>query len=662
MAERRRFNRQERAALYLAAAGRCAGCGARLEPGWHGDHKSQPWSQGGRTRIANGQALCPKCDESKGKLVDRVELRLFQEQLMSVSVARVTAGEAATVGWVSAGSGKTLAWMHTANELYRSGLIDGVMVLVPRLTLRRQAELDWWNGKRGEQSKGFRNLYTAPVMGKIVGRPNTPPLTKADEFGYVTCYDSVRRFPGLHLEWAEDRQGRFLLICDEAQFLGVETETGGGTLAAGVVEQLSGLALHTILLTGTPLRSDGRQIVLCSYAAPDESGVRHLQWHVRATYRQGVASGYLRPVQFNLHGGEGSFSDGEDFSIDTVEHRLQKIVLDRRIWEPLADSVIDELLLKKRLSLRYRALISGENQDHARDIHGYLTRRCQERNLSLVVKLAVSDNGPDAERVLHHFRPPEKGGKDDGDVLVTKSMAYIGYDCPSITVVGNLSSTRWRGWLEQFVARGLRVWDRLPPEEQTCTYIGPADPKHVEFLQKMRADAEDGLRDRRIREGGESSAPSEDAATVTDARLTDERAYNSTEELDLSTEELAALREIRERMEHPVNETVLADAFRAAGRDLPRSRPKQRVAEESAEERRRRWGRDCNKALTRYLAVVHGLRSQENPQEFRREIARLQARLNSSEYQNVPNVNHLTDEQWAQRLRIIETWTANGQP
>jgi 5-methylcytosine-specific restriction endonuclease McrA len=52
-------------ALFLAADGRCAECGVRLEPGWHADHV-QPHIRGGATEAANGQALCPACNLSKG--------------------------------------------------------------------------------------------------------------------------------------------------------------------------------------------------------------------------------------------------------------------------------------------------------------------------------------------------------------------------------------------------------------------------------------------------------------------------------------------------------------------------------------------------------------------------------------------------------------------
>ena len=61
----RRFRPAARVALFLAAQGRCAVCGTPLRPGWHADHV-QPARAGGRTEPANGQALCPRCNLTKG--------------------------------------------------------------------------------------------------------------------------------------------------------------------------------------------------------------------------------------------------------------------------------------------------------------------------------------------------------------------------------------------------------------------------------------------------------------------------------------------------------------------------------------------------------------------------------------------------------------------
>jgi 5-methylcytosine-specific restriction endonuclease McrA len=63
--EKRRFSSRQRAAMYIAADGRCSNCGKPLTAGWHADH-IHPWSQGGPTDVINGQALCPACNLRKG--------------------------------------------------------------------------------------------------------------------------------------------------------------------------------------------------------------------------------------------------------------------------------------------------------------------------------------------------------------------------------------------------------------------------------------------------------------------------------------------------------------------------------------------------------------------------------------------------------------------
>jgi 5-methylcytosine-specific restriction endonuclease McrA len=61
----RRFGSSSRVALFLAARGRCAECGAPLRPGWHADHVT-PVRVGGESDAANGRALCPRCNLRKG--------------------------------------------------------------------------------------------------------------------------------------------------------------------------------------------------------------------------------------------------------------------------------------------------------------------------------------------------------------------------------------------------------------------------------------------------------------------------------------------------------------------------------------------------------------------------------------------------------------------
>jgi len=61
----RRFNKQQREALWLAAGGKCALCGQELGQSFHADH-IVPLYRGGATDVVNGQALCDTCNTKKG--------------------------------------------------------------------------------------------------------------------------------------------------------------------------------------------------------------------------------------------------------------------------------------------------------------------------------------------------------------------------------------------------------------------------------------------------------------------------------------------------------------------------------------------------------------------------------------------------------------------
>lgn len=550
---RRRFTNQERTALFLDTDGTCAECGVELDPGWHGDHVV-PHSRGGKTRIDNGQPLCPTCNLTKGASLvhyrDTFNPRPFQEELMQVVKERMVAGHQVTVALASPGSGKTPGYQSIAVELLRCDDIDFVAIFAPRIILARQAELSYLR-KCEEQ-----HVHTPKCVGlhacfderarlsKISHVPNRRPLTGPTDhgMGIVTTYAALVTNPAIYFEWAQKHSKRFLLVADEAQFCGSsDDEKGGGTKAGALVETMAGYAAHTLLLTGTPYRSDKTPLILAEYGEPGEDGRRRLDCHVRATYEDGVRERYLREFECTFNDAKvrirTEYEDGTtartDVDLSRYEKNLQDVLRKREVWEPLTDRVATAVREKRATDPAYRGLISCMEQKDARAVVAYLKRT--HPDLRTVV--AVSDDGKDAEEALRSFQAGH------GDVLVTVRKAFIGYDCPEITVVGILTHYRDPGHLMQLVGRGLRVWnkkgtDPAEPLGQSCRIICPDDRKMTDFIDTLIKERDAGLAARGG--GGEGSGvgctggegPPEPTEVVEAAWATKVRAVSNNEVVD----------------------------------------------------------------------------------------------------------------------------------
>lgn len=87
---RRRFSAKARAALFLAARGRCALCGEKITGRWEADHVV-PLALGGADTVAQLQVCCRPCHVAKSKVdVARIaKARRCEKKLIPfVSVAR----------------------------------------------------------------------------------------------------------------------------------------------------------------------------------------------------------------------------------------------------------------------------------------------------------------------------------------------------------------------------------------------------------------------------------------------------------------------------------------------------------------------------------------------------------------------------------------------
>jgi superfamily II DNA or RNA helicase len=194
------------------------------------------------------------------------------------------------------GSGKTICASVIAQRLFDAKMIDRVIVIAPRKTVVNQ-----WADE-------FK-FVTGRSMLKITGADEEP-----EEYGADLCatWSAVQgSLDGLQ---AVCRKDRTLVICDEHHHAAVEAAWGDG--ANGAFAD----AKFALILTGTPIRSDGKESVWLAY--DDHGQIDHPEdGAYTLTYGEAVDLEYCRPITFHRH--EGKFSvkldDGANVSVSGTE-------------------------------------------------------------------------------------------------------------------------------------------------------------------------------------------------------------------------------------------------------------------------------------------------------------------------------------------------------
>lgn len=450
-------------------------------------------------------------------------LRTHQASVAVIAHA-IAAGEAANVrdilAAVTPGGGKSLLPVLAAHALIGTGIVERVVWVVPRDSLRLQAE------------EAFADPHWRAALGhglSVRAAENAPDPARGLA-GYVTTYQGVAAAPDLHL--AEARRHRTLLVVDEVHHLPALPDAGGSSGAGGppseTEDEAAGWSLALLpllecatvrlLLSGTLERADGRGILWLPYRRGPRASTREVDlaapgWAVVGYSRaQALAERAVLPVMFGALDGEASWLDHDtkqpDGTPTTVgPHRLSggwpsettRPALFTALRTGFADQLLREAFDATRaLRARRRETRGLAPGDEARGLGKLLVvapdQTAARRYLDVVrawvprgqretVKLATSDER-DAHETLASFRL-----RAEPSVLVTVAMAYEGLDAPEVAAVAALTHIRSRPWLEQMIARATRVDPHAGPyEEQRALVFHPDDPLFARFRERVETE------------------------------------------------------------------------------------------------------------------------------------------------------------------------------
>src|SRR5690606_19741506 len=421
MTDRRFFNARERAALYLAADGKCMSCGAELEPGWHADHVDA-YSRGGVTDVTNGQALCPTCNLMKGnKPVS--ELRAWQAEALE-KFLRQTDDYLCVA---TPGAGKTRFALSAAQRLMERGEVQRVIVVVPTSHLRTQwAKAAHWDGIQ------LDSTYS-----------NSIGALARDFDGTVITYAAVASAPLLYRKLTSD--ARTLVILDEIHHAG-ETRSSGARIRMEFEPAVPRLAL-----SGTPFRSDGTAIPFVRY---DAEG-RCLPSYVY-DYGTALADGdnVVRQIEFPAFDGEARWLEAtaaearmrlSDTDDATRAKAMMSALSPDGDWIPSVLRQADaRLTLHREQVPDAGGLVVAADQFKARKYAAMLAQICGEEPT-----LAISDE-PDASRRIAEF------AAGSSRWIVAVAMVSEGVDIPRLAVGVYATNVTAELFFRQVVGRFVR--------------------------------------------------------------------------------------------------------------------------------------------------------------------------------------------------------------
>lgn len=461
MDQRRRFNSSERAALYLAADGRCVGCGIELQPGWHSDHIN-PHSLNGPTDVINGQAMCPPCNLKKGDRVS-TSLRGWQAEALQRLIPHASPNFLVTA---TPGAGKTRFALGAARELLDAEVIQRVVVVCPTSHLRGQ-----WKDAAHEHA----GIQLDPDF------KNGNGAVAADMHGPVVTYASVARQPKLYRKFVSDRPT--MVILDEVHHAGTAEHLAWG----GALLEAFEPACRRLLLSGTPFRSDGNPIPFVRYL-PGEDGVLRSQADYAYGYGRALNDGVVRPIAFNAWDGKAKWRDAGivfEGTLNDEDEELSKKALRTALhpdgeWMPSVLRSADADLARIRAEVPDAGgLVIAYSQGAAQAYCKILADITGEEP-----DLAISDE-PNASGIITRF------AKGTSRWLVAVQMVSEGVDIPRLTVGVYASKILAPLFFRQVVGRFVRT---RSAEDETCSALFvPSVPVLLAYAAEIEQERDHAL-------------------------------------------------------------------------------------------------------------------------------------------------------------------------
>lgn len=456
--ERRRFNKSERIALYLAADGKSELSGEPLGDDWHADHII-PWSKGGITDVINAQALNAKENLKKGASMPRTP-RSWHHDFFSVYDNHISPNFLLAA---LPAAGKTYASLYLINDFLKEKPNRRVIIVTPTRNIREQ----WKND-------AFRDfgidLQTDEFSGYI-------PQLKPGFAGAVITYSLINRHPLVFRKFCQ--QFDVFFVFDEIHHAAEHNSYGDS------IKQAAEKGVRRLLLTGTPFRTDRAKMPFVNL---DDDGEVIMDY--RYDYPQALRDGVIRELIFKRSGGHGKYKHG-----DTVYEHKTREELNEDQWRKLLLAFLrwDDFMISiyraadRRLSEIRQDIPNAGGLIVCEDISEAKRQRDLLKQATGQYATLVASDDRDAQIKLEAFKA------SDARWVVAIQMISEGVDIPRLMVLVYATNITTDLCFRQIVGRVMRnqgtdedseAWVYAPDVEPLRTYMQEIERFQEQVIQE----------------------------------------------------------------------------------------------------------------------------------------------------------------------------------
>ena len=405
-----------------------------------------------------------------------MQLRSHQREFDDIITA-IAAGEKIrdVLMYVTPGGGKSLVSIISGKLI--PSMADMLCWVVPRKNLQYQGESNF-------KDPVFREMFKHNLTIRAAKNERDPAR---GTHGFTTTYQALSNKNAWHIR--ESLRGRrYILLLDEVHH--VEDE---GLWHSSLKQIYDGAALR-VMMTGTLARGDKKKIAFIPYRESVISetttvfspGLVGAEYYRYIHYSRGDAlrEKAILPIKFHLYDGkfEWKNEEGERFKADGFMSQTALEHQGDALYTALATEYGEQLLnacLKHYNEYSSGAtglLVVTADVLQARAMLGYL------EGIGVNARIATSHESAEAHQNIKDF----KAGAFP--VLVTIAMAYEGMDAPWVSHIACLTRIRSESWIEQMVARAVRIDKRFCYSDQQAHVFAPVDLKFRELVSLIEED------------------------------------------------------------------------------------------------------------------------------------------------------------------------------